>query len=124
MDDRGRTGREQERGSSEHGRFKSAPRCLLFVCWHVRLCHDTFYPSPCCEGMREKRLTGVALGETGRAGVAQWMTAAALGESRSVVAASTTDLSRCRAVCCLFVGMLVCWLVCLFVSKFIRFLAR
>ena len=113
MADCGRTTRrEQERGSSEHGRFRSAPRCLLFVhsfiCSFVRLFDDTFYPLPCCEGMKEKRLTGVALGETRTAEVAQRLTAVALGESRSVEAASTADLGRRRAVCCSFVCLLVC----------------
>ena len=83
----------------------------LFSFWFADI--DPYYLMPCCEGMREKRLTGVALGETGSAGVDQGLIAAALGESRSVVAASTADLGRRRAVCCLFV-------VCLFVGLFVR----
>ena len=80
--------------------------------------------------MKEKRLTGVALGETGSAEVAQWLTGVALGESRSAVvaqlltavalgesrrveAASTADLGRRCAVCCSFVCLLVCSFDCL-----------
>ena len=51
---------------------------------------------------REKRLTGIALGETGSAGVVQWLTAAALGVSRSAEAVSSADTGR-RAVCVLLI---------------------
>ncbi len=56
--------------------------------------------------MREKRLTGIALGETGSAGVVQWLTAAALGVSRSAEAVSSADTGRRRTVCVLFVGLI------------------